>query len=150
NAEALKKASEANPHVLTPLHGFGASDSGVWCATEYYPRKSLREFIALQGVIDATALQHVVSMVVTGCLALKQSTGRSHGNLKVSNILVAGEPRPLAKSPVHLADPCLTSVLDLSEAGDRAAKPADDPSVRQRLEASDLRAIGELILQLTE
>src|SRR5205823_1856656 len=104
SVKQLKKAQSEGGRNLAPIHAFGTSDLGVWYVTDFYPRKTLKEFITLHGHVESKGLGHVVHCVASGCLALQRSTGRSHGNLKASNILLAGKPRPLRHTPLHLID----------------------------------------------
>lgn len=138
--------------VLAPIHAFGKAGSGVWYATDYYSRKSLREFISFKGHVDSRMLQNIIYHVVAGCLALQRATGRSHGNIKPGNILLADKRRPLRDIPLHLVDPRPSAFFhtpsDASEALAGAATAGK--SVEALAEKSDLRAIGELICQLVE
>jgi hypothetical protein len=150
--EGVKQLQEAQSkagHFLAPIYASGTADGGAWYATDFCPRRSLREFINLQGGVENRALERVVYGVVSGCLALQSATGRSHGNLKASNVLLAGRPQHLRKTPLHLTDP-----LPVHAAGMVALRPTPTgerpDQIRVQTEQGDIRGIGELILQLVE
>jgi sporulation protein YlmC with PRC-barrel domain len=145
----LKRARTGEASCLAPVHAFGLTPEGAWFATDYYERRTLKEYIDLRGRVDSEALRQVLYRVITGCLAIKQSgEGKTHGNLKPSNVLLAGKPCPLKRTPLHLTDPhpaprqlAALETADLQTGGDVPDKT---------MEIQDLRAIGELILQLVE
>src|SRR2546430_13221349 len=125
----LKKAHSEGGRFLPPIHAFGIADTGAWYVTDFYPRNTLKAWIARRGGVDsAAAVRHVIYSIVTGCLALKRSRGYSHGNLKSGNVFLVGKPRPLRHTPLHLADPYPAAPLQLS-----------------RLEADDRHSAGELL-----
>lgn len=145
----LKKAGAEGAATLAPVHAFGLAPEAAWYVTDFYPRGSLKAWITRRGDVDSGALRQVVHEVVAACLALKQSRGYSHGNLKPSNIFLVGKPQPLRKTPLHLADPYPASAMQLAglEAEDLRTVGS---LLTQTMEAQDLRTIGELILQLVE
>ena len=150
--DGIKQAAKAIAEgglCLAPIHGLGTSDEGAWYATDFYPRNNLRSYIDRRGGVDGLALRHVLYEVVSACLALKRSRGYSHGNLKPSNVFLAGKVRPLRETPMRLTDPYPASPLQLAalDAGDRREV---DELLHQVIEAHDLRSVGELILQLVE
>ena len=138
----LKAAYRAHPDTLAPIHAFGRTDTEVWYATDLYPRNSLSEFEPSPADISHRTLEHVVSCVARGCLALQQATGRSHGNLNASNVLLDGEPGPLRRTRLRLIDPAGSAPKGIQ------GWPAAD--VRTATEVRDLRGIGEIILELVE
>src|SRR5207249_4421967 len=146
----LKKARSEGSRYLPPIHAFGIADTGAWYVTDFYPRNTLKAWIARRGGVDsAAAVRHVIYSIVTGCLALKRSRGYSHGNLKSGNVFLVGKPRPLRHTPLHLADPYPAAPLQLSRLeGDDRHEPGELHD--KVIEARDLRALGELILELVE
>ena len=141
----LKKAQAEGSRNLAPVHAFGTSDMGCWYATDYCARGSLKTWINLRGGVDSDALRQVVSSLAGGCRSLKRICGRSHGNLKPSNVLLHGKSRPLKSTPLLMADPVPVSTTRVS------GMATDNRMMVQNIfEAQDLRAIGELILQLVE
>src|SRR5437773_3010428 len=145
----LKKAHSEGGRCLPPIHAFGIADTGAWYVTDFYPRNTLKACIGRRGGVDSAAVRQVVYSVVTGCLALKRSRGYSHGNLKSGNVFLVGKPRPLRHTPLHLADPYPAAPLQLSRLeGDDRHEPGELHD--KVIEARDLRALGELILELVE
>src|SRR6266513_4336467 len=146
----LEKAHSEGGRYLARIQAFGIADTGVWYVTDFYPRNTLKGWIAQRGGVDsAAAVRHVVYSVVAGCLALKRSRGYSHGNLKSGNVFLVGKPRPLRHTPLHLADPYPAAPLQLSRLEDDDRHEPREPHDNV-IEAHDLRALGELILQLVE
>lgn len=145
----LQKAYNEGGRGLVPIHDLGFSDEGAWYVTDYYPRNTLKAWIARRGGVDSAALRQVVSGIVSGCLALKRSRGYPHGNLKAANIFLVGKPRPLRSTPLHLADAFPSAPLQLAKLGKDDRREAD-ALLHQVMEAQDLRALGELLLQLVE
>lgn len=145
----LKKAQSEGGRCLCAIHAMGIAPEGAWYVTDFYTGRSLRAWITNRGNVDSEGLRQVVYSCVVGCLALKRSRGYSHGNLKSTNVFLVGSPKPLRKRPLQLGDPYPASASHLAdlEAEDRAAVTA---LLAQTAEAQDLRALGELILQLVE
>lgn len=145
----LKKAHSERGPGLVPIHDFGISDLGAWYVTDFYPRNSLKAWIAKRGSVDSAGLRQVVHGVVGGCLTLVRSRGYSHGNLKPSNVFLSGKPQPLRNTPLHLADAYPAAPLQLARL--RATdKRTVGELLGQVMEVQDLRALGELLLQLVE
>jgi sporulation protein YlmC with PRC-barrel domain len=145
----LKRAHTGGASCVAAVHAFGLASEGTWFVTDYYERGTLKEYIQLQGRMDSEALRQVVYRVITGCLAMQRSGGgKTHGNLKPSNMLLAGKPCSLRKTPLHLTDPYPAprqlSALDTADQRSGGDVPG------KATELQDLRAIGELILQLVE
>ena len=145
----LKKAHTKGARHLSPIHDLGISSEGAWYVTDYYPRSSLMALVERRAKVDSAALRQIIRCIVSGCLALKESRGVSHGNLKASNVFLAGKPRPLPKTPLLLADPYPAAPLQLArlEGDDRRTV---GELLHQVMEVQDLRALGEIILQLVE
>jgi hypothetical protein len=145
----IKKAQSEGGRGLAPIHALGTTATEAWYVTDFYPRKDLQAWIDRKGDVNGAALRHVVSSLVTACLALKRSRGCSHGNLKPSNIFLAGKPRDLRKTPLLLTDAYPAAPLQIArlEADDRHEA---GELLNQVMEAQDLAAIGKLILQLVE
>jgi tetratricopeptide (TPR) repeat protein len=141
----LKRAEAEGARDFAPILAFGSSDFGSWYATEFCARGSLKTWINLRGGMDPSSLRRVVSSLAEGCKSLKRICGRSHGNLKPSNVLLHGKSRPLKSTPLLMVDPMPVSTTRIGELG------SDNRMMVQNIfEAQDLRSIGELILQLVE
>src|SRR5690242_6061688 len=146
--QLMEAYNEGSP-CLAPIHAFGVAGASAWYVTDFYPRDTLKAWVARRGGVDSAALRHVIYSVVTGCLALKRSRGYSHGNLKSSNVLLMGKPRLLRHAPLHLADPYPAAPLQLSRLDDDDQHEPGELNDKV-IEARDLRAIGELIFELVE
>src|SRR5207244_3899698 len=92
---------------------WGLTDEGVWHVTALAQGGSLDGIVRRKGGRNDAALRHVVHSLAAGCLALKQETGLCHGNLKVSNVLLAKKGVRLRKTPLLLTDsyPACSGVL---------------------------------------
>lgn len=115
-------AAEGHSRHWAPVHESGNAPGGAFYVSDLYPR-SAQKLIAGRVRLDRGGLHQMVNGVVTGLRELRRATGKPHGNIKPSNILMSGGR--IARSRVALSD------------------PASDGS-----EAADVRAIGELIHQL--
>ncbi len=99
-----------------PIHDLGQYDDTAWYVTDYHPL-SLQKLIGSRNVPEADALYEIVSGILAGLAELKTLRGRSHGNLKTTNVLIAG--RDLKAAAVRLTDPASNAVASrLGEAGD--------------------------------
>ena len=145
----LQKACNEDARSLVPIHDLGFADEGAWYVTNYYSRNTLKAWIARRGGVDSAALRQVVRCVVSGCLSLKHSRGFAHGNLKAANVFLVGKPRPLRSTPLHLADAYPAAPLQLARLG-RDDRRTVDELLHQVIEVHDLRALGEILLQLVE
>src|ERR1041385_2720068 len=145
----LKKAQSEGGRCLCPVHALGIAPEGAWYVTDFYPGRTLREWISKRGRVDSDAIKQVVYSCAVGCLALKRSRGYSHGNLKATNVFLVGTPRPLRKRPLHLGDPYPASTAQMANL-DAEDRRAVTDLLAQTAALQDLRAIGELILQLVE
>jgi hypothetical protein len=123
-----KQAAEGSPYVA-PILGGGQDERGIWFATQFYVR-SIQGMLDRLVVLETADLHHVVLSVVRAALHFKKVCGRSHGNLKPSNIFLEGAGKPRS-SQVVVTDPL----------------PGDAGEV-ERYELADLRAVGELLYQL--
>lgn len=145
----VKQALSEGGRGLAPIHDFGTSSEGVWFVTDFCERFSLKALVTRQAQVDDAALRHVVHSVVTGCLALGRACGRSHGNLKLSNVLRGGRSQPLRTTPLLLVDPMPVPSARISRL-DRGDRQSVEQTMHNVFEAQDLKAIGELVLQLVE
>ncbi|MBN2505612.1 MAG: hypothetical protein JXQ71_02850, partial [Verrucomicrobia bacterium] len=131
-AKIQKKAADHGARRCAPIHDAGHTGEGAWYVTDHYPRGSLKRWIQQRTTLDTATLRKVLANVLAALLDLQRLTGRSHGNLKPANILLGGGlGAPLGRTPIFLTDL-------------RAGAAADAPMI----ELHDLRALGEVILQL--
>jgi PEGA domain/Sulfatase-modifying factor enzyme 1 len=124
-----KKASEASRN-FAPILAAGTDERGAWYATHFYTR-SIQGMLDRLVVLDGRDIFHIVSSLAQAALVLKKTAGRSHGNLKPSNIFIEGAGKARS-SRIVILDPMPGGGLEAAS-----------------YETADLRAIGELIYQLT-
>lgn len=125
-AEVQRLAAAAGSH-WAPIHEAGPSDEGASYATDLYPR-SAQKLVVGRVKLDGKSLGLIVGSVLSGLLELRQAGGRAHGNLKPSNVLIAGT-----------GDAPLVGAV-LTDPADAGSEASGGPST-----AGDLRALGELI-----
>lgn len=126
--ELQKRAAAASKHIA-PILESGQVGQEIWYATKLYSL-SVQRIIAGHVTLSRENLCHVLRSIVRGALDLKNISGRTHGNLKASNVLISGGGKML-DAEVVLSDPL----------------PGGATEAR-RYEGADLRAIGEILLQL--
>jgi hypothetical protein len=123
-----KKAAEGSRN-FAPILAAGHDERGAWYATNFYAR-SVKGMLERIVALEAPDLFHVLHSVVRAALHLKKTCGRSHGNLKASNVFIEGVRRPRS-SRILAVDPLPGEAVE--------AAP---------FERADLRAVGELLYQL--
>src|SRR3954469_6066902 len=130
---ALQKAMvERGAGYWVRLHELLATPEGAYYVEDYFPLTG-QKLAAARVRLGAKALHHVVTSVVKGLLELRMRHPRAHGNLKPSNVMIAGTAEALAEHPADVRV-CLTDV----------ATEGEGPEAR----SGDLRALGDLIHQL--
>ena len=122
------KGASASKFVA-PVLLTGQDERGVWYATKFYAR-SVNRIISGKVALSRDALHHIIRSIGNGALDLKRACGRSHGDIRPSNVQISKSER-LLEAEVVLSDPL--------PGGEREA---------DRYELSDLQAIGRIILQL--
>jgi hypothetical protein len=133
-AAAQRDAVKKGARHLAPIHDAGRTGEEAWYATDHYPRGSLKDWIARRVEVDAANLRGLIGNVLQALTEFQRLTGRAHGNLKAANVLLGGrkgESTEVGRTAVFLTDP------QPATAGDG-----------ETAERADLRALGELILQL--
>jgi hypothetical protein len=126
-AKVQQKAAAAAQSHWAPVYEVGPSPGGAFYVTTLYPRSAQR-LIHGRVKLDGQALLTIVESVLSGLKEIQDACDRPHGNLKPTNVLIAGGGEaPLAA--VVLSDP--------TESG--SVPPTQGP---------DLRAVGELIYSL--
>jgi fibronectin type 3 domain-containing protein len=127
-AEVQQQASASGKN-WGPIHELGRSAEGKpFYVTNYYPRSAQR-LISGRVNLPPTGLQEITYAIISGLMEMKQICGRSHGNIKPSNILIGGRGA-VADVKVVLCD------------------PSGDACVGVDAEAEDVRAVGGIIYQL--
>src|SRR4051812_2908361 len=126
--EIQRKAAESSSYIA-PVLETGYDERGVWYATRFYPR-SVNIIISGRVALTREPLLHILRSIAQGALDLKRACGRSHGDIQPSNIQISKSDQ-LAEAEVVLSDP-------LPGGEEEAA----------RYELADLRAIGQILLQL--
>ncbi len=129
NLVTQQKAAAESSRNIAPIFEFGNEGESAWYATRLYPR-SVHKMIEGRVALSYEAFFHIIHSVLTGAVDLKKTCGRSHGNLKPSNVLVGGGAK-IREADVVVSDPL----------------PGDEADVA-KFELADLRAIGQIIFQL--
>ncbi|MCC6661564.1 MAG: SUMF1/EgtB/PvdO family nonheme iron enzyme [Phycisphaerales bacterium] len=129
-AEVQRRAATAGGAggAWAPIHGSGVQEDGAYLVTDLFNRSSVERLVAGRFRVDGVSLHRVASAVVQGLVELDRACRRAHGNLKASNVLVAGDGA-VTVSRAALAD------------------PASDARAKSVGTAGDLRALGEIIHQ---
>ncbi|MDB6122842.1 MAG: serine/threonine-protein kinase pkn1 [Pedosphaera sp.] len=125
---ALQKiAAESSKHVA-PIFDSGSDGNSAWYVTRLYPR-SIHKIIEGRVTLGYEGFYHIIRSMLDGALDLKRICGRSHGNLKSTNVLIGGAK--IQQAEVVVSDPLPGGAAEV-----------------QRYEVADLRSIGEIIYQL--
>ena len=127
SAKAQEAVSEGKHWA--PIHALGNDDRRAYYVTDHYET----DLASCVGMLPPTSgrLFHIVSSVLRGLLELGEASHRrSHGNLKLSNILLSRIDR-VSRADIVLTDPVPASLHD-----------------RDKHELADLRAVGEVIYGL--
>ncbi|MBL8962798.1 MAG: hypothetical protein KF787_10640 [Phycisphaeraceae bacterium] len=128
-AQNQQRAHGALPAGWAPVHEFGLCQGGAWYATDLM-ECSLEILRITQRDLEPDHIRKIIEPVVQGLVALRQTQGRAHGNIKPTNVLIQGRA-DLSRARIVLSDPKPTS---------RCRSPEDD----QR----DARDLGDLVHQL--
>ena len=126
--EMQNRVAEKSSYVA-PVLLYGIEGEAAWEVTKIYS-SSAQKIIDTRSYITQENFGKIIESVVQGALDLKEAYGRSHGNIKASNVLFNGDPKAKL-TDVVLSDPA----------------PGDGAQSLQ-FEANDLRGIGELIYRL--
>ena len=121
-------ASSSESH-WAPIYEIGEDEDGGYYVADYYPG-SAQKLIVGKVRLSGAGLLTLVRAVLAGLAELRAESGRQHGNLKPTNVLIAGTDEVEDKD-VFLADPA-----------DSANPAANDGG------AEDLFQLGQLIHQL--
>src|ERR1043166_1049922 len=128
SVELQKKAAQVSAHVA-PILDVGHEARSAWYVTKLYPR-TVQKILEGRVALTKDWFFHIVYSVACGALDFKRTCGRSHGDIRPSNILIS------ASQAIRDAEVVLSAPLP------------GEPSEAARYEAADLKAIGQLIFQL--
>lgn len=123
----LQKTAASASAFICPVLESGQDSRGVWYVTPDLPR-SVQKILFGRVELPSEALHHILLSVVQGALDLQQNCGRSHGEIRPTNVLISGCDH-LTEAQVQLCDPC----------GTESATP-------EEIERADLNAIGKMLL----
>ncbi len=129
SARVQQKTSVSGAQYWAPIHKCDLIPDGAFYATDKYDR-SLQQLIDTNIKLTAQALNKIIESVAKGLVELKKACGRPHGNLKATNILIAGEG-DISQTTIVLSDPLPDEHIDTAVHWD-----------------GDLRDIAEFIYQL--
>ena len=129
SANVQQKTTASGAQYWAPIYECGSIPDGAFYATDKYDR-SLQQLIDVRIALSSQALRKIVESAAKGLVELKQACGRPHGNLKTTNILIAGEG-DISQTTIVLSDPLPDEHIEKAEHWD-----------------NDLRDIGEFIYQL--
>lgn len=129
SAHVQQKTAAGGAEHWAPIHECNSIPDGAFYTTDQYDR-SLQQLIDVRIKLSAQALREIIESVAKGLVELKQACGRPHGNLKATNILIAGEG-DISQTSIVLSDPLPDEHIDTEIHWD-----------------TDLRDIAELIYQL--
>ncbi|MCK5272075.1 MAG: hypothetical protein KAJ52_05840, partial [Sedimentisphaerales bacterium] len=129
SARGQQKLTASNAQHWAPIHEIGSTDEGAYYVTDYFPR-SIQQLIYGRIKLPAATLHAIVDSIVKGLLELKHIANRPHGNLKTTNVLIAGEGN-IERLKVVLTDPIAAGRMD-----------------SRKSQAADFHDLGELIYQL--
>jgi formylglycine-generating enzyme required for sulfatase activity len=127
-ARLQQRTADAGNGHWAPVHEMGTSPAGAYYVTDFHP---LSAASLVTGKIDVGpgVLYAIVRSVVSALAELKETAGRSHGNLKATNVLIRSRG-------------------DVAVAGAVVTDPAPSADAAKLGEAGDLYALGELIYLL--
>ena len=112
-----------------PVYDSGSTPDGTFYATDRYDR-SLQQLIEGKIRLSGSLLHTIVESITKGLTELKEKYGRPHGNLKATNVLIAGTG-DTAQTKIVLTDPSPEESIDNEAEWNR-----------------DLRAIAQFIYEL--
>jgi TPR repeat protein len=129
-AARVQETVAARPDAhWAPVRERGEDENGAYYLTDYYPG-SAQKLIVGKLRLSGPGLMTLVRAVLSGLAELKQACDRHHGNLKATNVLIAGTDE-VQDRDVFLTDPADSSRPEANDGG-----------------ADDLFQLGQLIHQL--
>jgi hypothetical protein len=125
-----KVAAERSSRHWAAVHDLGKQNDAAFFVTDYYPLTA-QKLITGRVSMTPASLHRLVAAVVRGLRELNSVADRPHGNLKPTNVLIAGQGESAGAAGIVLTDPAPTARL--STWGEQS---------------DDLVALGHLIHQL--
>src|SRR3954466_13869003 len=99
---ALQKSMvERGAGYWARLHELIATPEGAYYVEDYFPLTG-QKLAGARFPLSVKALHHVITSVVKGLLELRMRHRRAHGNLKPSNVMIAGTAEALAEHPAEV------------------------------------------------
>jgi len=129
SARIQQKAASGSTEHWAPVYEYGSTHNGWFYATDRYDR-SLQQLIDGRIKLSSPVLHAVIESIAKGLMELKEKCGRPHGNLKATNVLIAGAGE-IAQTKIVLSDPSSEEHIDSEAYWNR-----------------DLRVIAEFIYEL--
>ncbi|HEV8604613.1 MAG TPA: SUMF1/EgtB/PvdO family nonheme iron enzyme [Tepidisphaeraceae bacterium] len=101
-AKIQQQVSRARPAHWAEVHALGLGEKGPFVVVDHYPRTAA-DLIKAATPLTSRALYRIIMSALKGLRDLQQISGRPHGNLKPSNVLLSpGDP---ADAHIALTDP---------------------------------------------
>ena len=129
SARIQQRVGSAGAQHWAPVYDCGSTPEGTFYVTDRYDR-SLRQLMDGRIRVSGPVLHTIVESIAKGLLELKQECRRPHGNLKATNVLIAGTG-DISQTKIVLSDPSSEEHIDSEAYWNR-----------------DLRAIAEFIYEL--
>lgn len=128
-AQVQRRVAAAGGAHWAPVYASGFTpEGGAYYITDYHALTA-RKLVEGRVALDAAALHAVVSSVTAGLDEIRRIAGRSHANLKPSNVLLLGKGK-------------------LDELRALLCDPGQEYKAQKEGEAGDLHALGRLIHEL--
>ena len=128
-AQIQQKVSAGGAQHWASAYEYGSIPDGAFYVTDKYDR-SLQQLIDGRIRISSPVLHAIVESIMKGLIELKEECGRPHGNLKATNVLMAGTGE-ISQTRIVLSDPSSDEQFDSQGHWDE-----------------DLRAIARFIYEL--
>jgi hypothetical protein len=114
SARLQQQIAKMRPAHWAMVHATGFAEKGAFVVVDHYPQTAAD--VAKLGLRSDRALHRIIMSVLKGLRDLQQLTGRPHGNLKPSNVLISGGD--LETAEVALCDPAPPNLLAVGQAKD--------------------------------
>jgi len=129
SARIQQKVAASGAQHWAPVYECDSTPDGTFYVTDRYDR-SLQQLIDGKLRLSSQVLLKIVKSIAKGLIELKEECGRPHGNLKATNVLIAGTGE-ISQTRIVLSDPSSDEQIDRNVNWD-----------------SDLRTIAQFIYEL--